>query len=119
MDPIVQNPTAVLTVIGVLWTALTASVKVIVSSHAKRQDEKFATLALVTTDHGTKLEKIKDGISEMKLDNERARAELSERLSRTESKLPNGELTKVLGALAVAVEHTARPTVLRSHRRKS
>lgn len=60
-----------------------------------------------------KLDGIKDGIAELALANSNAHAALGERISKTEAKLPNGELTRVLEALSAAL---SRP-VVRSKRR--
>jgi hypothetical protein len=50
-----------------------------------------------------KLDGIKDGIAALALSNEQAHAALVERVAKTESKLPNGDLTTALKALVVAL----------------
>lgn len=112
-----QFPTLALTVIALLWAGLTASVKYIVAGHAKRVNEKFADVTATQKVQGDKLDGITAAIGEIRLEHANTRAELSERLAKTEAKLPNGQLTSVLQALTTAIGHS-NESVVRSPRRR-
>ena len=127
---IMQNPAVVLALIACLWGSLVAAVRFILKGHERRLDERFedtkkrqeetadalsAHVKEEKTETWGRLDAIKDGVVEMRLAQVASMALLSERVTKVETKLPNGALTDVLRALAVTLDRP--PVPARAQRR--
>jgi hypothetical protein len=131
---IMQNPALVAVLIGLLWISLVIVVKALLHSTEKRIDERFDAAHLrhnetakalaehVKTEETQmwgRLDAIKDGIAELRVSHAEAIGKLSERVTKVETKLPNGALTDALKALSCALGRGMSPPAVRRTRQRA